>query len=103
MSGFRIAEKYCILLFKYRYLYNLLMKTTLNLDDRLVAQAKSAAALQRTTLTRLIEEGLALRLTAPVSLPTKVRLEPPVMKGRGGLKPGFNATSNRSVLDVMEP
>ena len=38
------------------------MKTTLNINDALLANAKSLAAQQRITLTRLIEEGLQLRL-----------------------------------------
>jgi len=38
------------------------MKTTLNLNDALLTQAKALAAQQRTSLTRLIEEGLQLRL-----------------------------------------
>ena len=40
------------------------MKTTLNLNDQLLADAKALAAQQRTSLTRLIEEGLQLRLRA---------------------------------------
>ena len=35
------------------------MKTTLNLDDALLAKAKAQAAQEQTSLTRLIEEGLA--------------------------------------------
>jgi len=38
------------------------MKTTLDLNDNLLADAKALAARQRTSLTRLIEEGLQLRL-----------------------------------------
>lgn len=38
------------------------MKITLNLDDTLLAEAKTLAAQQRTSLARLIEEGLQLRL-----------------------------------------
>ena len=38
------------------------MKTTLDINDQLLANAKVLAAQQRTSLTRLIEEGLQLRL-----------------------------------------
>ena len=38
------------------------MKTTLDLNDQLLADAKALAAQQRTSLTRVIEEGLQLRL-----------------------------------------
>ena len=37
------------------------MKTTLDLDDDLLARAKALAARERTSLTSLIEEGLRLR------------------------------------------
>ena len=37
------------------------MKTTLNLNDDLIAAAKAMAAQHHSTLTRLIEEGLRLR------------------------------------------
>ena len=48
----------------YRLLYSHDMKTTLDLNDQLLADAKSLAAQQRSSLTRLIEEGLQLRLRA---------------------------------------
>jgi hypothetical protein len=38
------------------------MKTTLDPRDDLVARAKALAAKERTTLTKMVEEGLALRL-----------------------------------------
>jgi len=34
------------------------MKTTLDIDDQLRADAKALAAQQRTSLTRVVEEGL---------------------------------------------
>ncbi len=40
------------------------MKTTLDLNDVLLTEAKTLAAQQHTSLTRLIEEGLQLRLRA---------------------------------------
>ena len=45
------------------------MKTTLDINDALLAKAKALAARQRTSLTRLIEEGLQLRLRARIPLP----------------------------------
>ena len=78
------------------------MKTTLDIQDNLLAHAKAAAAMQRTTLTRLIEEGLSMRLAAMERkhLPRRVTL--PVMSGKGGMRPGIDPTSNRSMLDAME-
>lgn len=86
---------------QYRNLYDVFMKTTLNLNDQLLADAKALAAQQRTSLTRLIEEGLQLRLRAsanPVP-PGKVRL--PVYKGRGGLVKGVNPLSNKALLQAL--
>jgi len=37
------------------------MKTTLDINDELLAEAKALAASQRTSLTKVIEEGLRLR------------------------------------------
>lgn len=78
------------------------MKTTLDLNDQLVADAKALAAQQRTTLTRLVEEGLQLRLRAkPRSAkPGRVRL--PVFKGRGGLVAGVDPLSNKSLLEALD-
>ncbi len=77
------------------------MKTTLNLNDQLLADAKALAAQQRTSLTRLIEEGLRLRLRAmgAASLQGRVRL--PVFKGRGGLVAGVNPLSNKGLLQAL--
>ena len=76
------------------------MKTTLNIDDRLLAEAKAVAAKERSTLTRLIEEGLALRLRrlrddAPGALGAL-----PIYAGVGGLAPGIDPTSNRSLFEA---
>ncbi len=61
------------------------MKTTLDLNDALLARAKALAARQRTSLTRLIEEGLQLRLRAQRT-PAK-----PVSLNRTGFRGGLLA------------
>ncbi len=77
------------------------MKTTLNIDDRLLSEAKALAAHQRTSLTRLIEEGLHLRLrTQPAGQPRQ-RVSLPLLKGRGGLVEGVDGLSNKALLDVL--
>lgn len=77
------------------------MKTTLNLDDQLLAEAKARAAQERSTLTRLIEEGLTLRLRHQRPMARPVRVVLPVFQG-GRLRPGIDATSNRSMLDAAD-
>lgn len=77
------------------------MKTTLDINRQLLASAKVLAVQQQTTLTRLIEEGLQLRLRAPAaSAKTAVRL--PILKGRGGLVAGVNPLSNKALLAALE-
>lgn len=78
------------------------MKTTLDIQDKLLTSAKAAAALQRTTLTRLVEEGLEMRLAAPVTKSVRRKITLPVMHGKGGMRAGIDPKSNRSMLDAME-
>lgn len=74
------------------------MKTTLDLNDALLTQAKTLAARQRTSLTRLIEEGLQLRLRAQRAPAKPMRL--PVYRGKGGLAPGLDGLSNKALLNA---
>jgi hypothetical protein len=78
------------------------MKTTLDLNDQLLTDAKALAAQQRTSLTRLIEEGLQLRLRAKASAAARPRAKLPVFKGRGGLVAGVDACSNRALLEALD-
>lgn len=79
------------------------MKTTLDLNDALLADAKALAARQRTSLTRLIEEGLQLRLRSARGPARGGKRRPylPVFKGRGGLVAGVNPTSNKALLAAL--
>ena len=77
------------------------MRTTVRLDERLLADAKRYAAQSGRTLTSLIDEGLRYVLArcaapspaAPVRLPTG---------GRGGLLPGVTLDSNAALLEIMD-
>jgi hypothetical protein len=77
------------------------VRTTVRLDDRLLADAKRYAAQGGRTLTSLLDEGLRdllARRAAPapagrVTLPTG---------GRGGLQAGVRIDSNAALLDVMD-
>lgn len=77
------------------------MKTTLNINDQLLSDAKALAAQQRTSLTRLIEEGLQLRLRAKAASTSHRRLRLPVFKGRGGLVAGVDPLSNKALLEAL--
>ncbi|MEP7301149.1 MAG: DUF6364 family protein [Caldimonas sp.] len=77
------------------------MKTTLDLNDQLLTDAKALAAQQHTSLTRVIEEALQLRLRAKAGSAKQRRVRLPVFKGRGGLIAGVNALSNKALLDAL--
>jgi len=78
------------------------MKTTLNINDHLLADAKALAAQQRTSLTRLIEEGLQMRLRTPVAAVPRGKFRLPVFKGAGGLVAHVNPLSNKSLLGALD-
>ena len=79
-----------------------LVKTTLDINDSLLANAKALAAQQRTSLTRLIEEGLHLRLRSSQPATQSIKRKIPVFKGRGGLVVGLNPCSNKAMLDAAD-
>ena len=78
------------------------MKTTLDINDQLLANAKMLAVQQHTSLTRLIEEGLQLRLRSAAGPAKASRLRIPVLKGRGGLVAGVNPLSNKALLAALD-
>lgn len=76
------------------------MKTTLDLNDTLLAEAKAFAAQQRMSLTRLIEEGLQLRLRAPAAGRKRTRASLPVFDGGSGLLQGVDPLSNKAMFEA---
>jgi len=77
------------------------MKTTLDLRDDLLVRAKQLAARKRTSLTKIIEESLAMRLRRPRNARGKLK-ELPLSARRGGLREGIDGRSNRSLLDAAD-
>lgn len=77
------------------------MRTTLNLDDHLLRQAKKLAAESGQTLTSLFEDALRERLARrPGNAPRKpVRLR---IYGAGGVQPGVDLDDSAALLDLME-
>ena len=78
------------------------MKTTLNIHDALLQEAKAFAARQQVTLTRLIEDGLRLRLRAQDAVVVKPSRPMPLSDGKGGMRPGLTGLSTREMLDVLD-
>ena len=78
------------------------MRTTLDINDKLLAKAKSAAAREKSSLTRFIEEALAMRLRGRRPGKSGGGFGIPVHRGSGGLVPGVDPTSNRSLYDAAD-
>lgn len=78
------------------------MKTTLDINDELLARAKAASAKERKSLTALIEEGLRLRLRARKTDKSARAIELAIFNGKGGMRPGIDPLSNRSILDAVD-
>ena len=77
------------------------MKTTLDLRDDLLVRAKETAVREGTSLTRMIEEGLAVRLRRPRAV--RGKLKPlPISARNGGLRTGIDGKSNRSLFDAAD-
>ena len=77
------------------------MRTTVTIDEALLADAKRRAAERGVTLSEIVQD--ALRESLARSAEAAGDVEPlPVFHGRGGLRPGVDLTSNASVLDAME-
>jgi hypothetical protein len=76
------------------------MRTTVAINDQLLATAKAAARRRGFTLGRLIEEALRRELAqqAAVSAP-----EVPVFRGGTGPRPGVDLRSNRALIELVEP
>jgi len=77
------------------------MRTTIRIDDELLAEAKKRAADRRTTLTALIEdslrESLARRKPREPLKPFRIKAF-----GHGGLQPGVDLDDSAALLDRME-
>ncbi|MGH7216924.1 MAG: DUF6364 family protein [Nitrospiraceae bacterium] len=79
------------------------MRTTLDINDKLLAKAKAVAAQEQTSLTRLIEEGLVLRLRPQIARSDSGRPPLPVYAGNGGLTAAVaEPLTNRALLDAAD-
>jgi plasmid stability protein len=75
---------------------------TISLDENLVKQARIKAIQEGTSLSAKVRELLSTYVrqdmpAAPIVIPKL-----PVSKARGGLQPGIDPSSNRSLYDAMD-
>lgn len=77
------------------------MRTTLDIHDDLMRQAKAVAADSGRTLTAVIEDGLRLLLSRREGNLVAEPLVLPTFDG-GGLMPGVDLDSSAALLDIMD-
>jgi hypothetical protein len=76
------------------------MRTTIDINDRLLAEAKSLAAERGFSLKALVEEALRERLQGRAN-GRRVAVELPTYSGNG-LQPGVDLTDSAALLEVMD-
>ncbi|UJP10331.1 hypothetical protein L2X99_01025 [Microbacterium sp. KUDC0406] len=75
------------------------MRTTLSINDRLLAQAKARAQESGVTLGAYVEEVLRRDLAA--SRPARRPVTLTVSAATGGAQPGVDLTTNRGLYEAM--
>ena len=79
----------------------LCMRTTININDKLLQSAKHQAAETHRTLTSVIEDALRLALETKPPRRSAPRANIPA-SGSGGLLPGVDLDDTSSLLDRLE-
>jgi hypothetical protein len=77
------------------------MRTTVRLDDQLLAAAKEHASRTGRTLTALLEDALRTFLALERRPRNRRRTKLPTFNG-GGLQPGIDLDNSADLLDLME-
>ena len=77
------------------------MRTTININDHLLSEAKKRAADTHRTLTAVIEDALRLALRTENRRPTTRTVRLPT-SGSGGVLSGVNLDDTSSLLDRMD-
>ena len=78
------------------------MRTTVRLDEALLAQAKKEAARRGTTLTALIEQGLRSVIARRPDARKRAAVKLPRCGAGGGVIPGVDLNDSAALLDRME-
>lgn len=75
---------------------------TIALDENLVKQARIKAIQEGTSLSAKVRELLSLYVRQDMPAAPMVIPKLPVSKAGGGLQPGIDPSSNRSMYDAMD-
>jgi hypothetical protein len=77
------------------------MRTTINLPDELIRQAKKAALEADTTLTEIIGDALREARAKPRRKQLRKELKL-ITYGKGGVHPGVDLDDTSALLDLMD-
>lgn len=77
------------------------MRTTVRLDERLLAEAKKCAAETGRTLTSVLEDALRETLARRSAHVKRTRVRLKTVKGNG-IRPGVDLDDTAALLDLME-
>lgn len=78
-----------------------MMRTTINVDDQLLIQAKARAAASGVTLGQVIEDALRESLICRENVEHRGRVRMITMRGTG-TRPGVDLDDSQSLLEIME-
>lgn len=78
------------------------MRTTVRLDDGLLARAKREATRRGITLTALIEQALQSILASSSKPGTQPQVDLPVCRAGGGAQPGVDLNNSAELFDRMD-
>lgn len=76
------------------------MRTTVSIDDELLASAKRRAHDRNQTLGQVVEDALRRELARADD--GRVGPPIPVFSGGGGVRPGVDLTSNRAMYELLD-
>lgn len=76
------------------------MKTTLEIDDRLLARAKRHASARGITLRAVVEEALRARLAPRPEARARYSFSPPVV--RGSRPPAVDVADRNALYDLLD-
>ena len=76
------------------------MKTTLDIDDRLLERAKRLASAQGTTLRAVVEDALRARLAPRPEGKPRYRFSPPTV--RGSRPPAVDVADRNALYDLFD-
>lgn len=75
------------------------MRTTVSIDDHLLAAARERAQIRRQTLSHVVEDALRAELARDSQAS---RPEVRVFTGGTGARPGIDMRSNRAILEALD-